>query len=376
MKRFFDLLLCPGNIPALDGLRAFAIILVVFRHGFLAASEAGEAALYGQPLAALALNGWLGVDLFFVLSGFLISHHLIGAREKGSYRYKNYMAKRVLRTFPLYYAILLIAFSGIVPYSEPEESISLFALRKYLLFLQDYFGSAVLVPLWSLAVEEKFYLIAPLLVFLILKAPVKFAPAIAVFMALVSSYVRFRELGSLGDADYGEFFWQVRAPFHQCLDGIFLGMSVAFLIRCGRGKHESSLALKPKQAFYLSLIAVALVLTAVPFVEARLWTVATIATLTVSLLFAVMVWAVVSDESLSKGVLGGVLLRVIGKLSYALYLTHYLFSRVSLEFSGLFSEGQGLPAFWFSYIGLSVMSAILLHVLVERPFLMLKAKIT
>ena len=94
-----------GFIPALDGLRGIAILLVMLHHFTYYRPTEGIDGLIGDVL----FFGWTGVDLFFVLSGFLISGILLDAR--GSERYfTTFYARRILRIFPLYYLVLFIAF--------------------------------------------------------------------------------------------------------------------------------------------------------------------------------------------------------------------------------------------------------------------------
>src|SRR6187401_1524909 len=94
-----------GFIPALDGLRGVAIILVMLHHLTLYRPTAGIGGLIGDVL----FFGWSGVDLFFVLSGFLITGILIDARGAERY-FTTFYARRTLRIFPLYYLVLFLAF--------------------------------------------------------------------------------------------------------------------------------------------------------------------------------------------------------------------------------------------------------------------------
>jgi hypothetical protein len=156
-----------GAIPELDGLRGIAILLVLLRHGARPYWE-GTGSLYpigawdaGIPL----VNGWMGVDLFFVLSGFLISHHIMrrSAGPVARVEWREYCSRRLLRIAPAYYAVLLLV--ALVPlpfYPIDREGIGL-RLAYHLLFLQDYLPSDFVVAFWSLGVEVKFYLAAPLL---------------------------------------------------------------------------------------------------------------------------------------------------------------------------------------------------------------------
>jgi peptidoglycan/LPS O-acetylase OafA/YrhL len=168
-----------GHILALDGLRCFAVMQVMLNH-FVVDTRPSDA----MPiLVASNLLGFLGngVHLFFVLSGFLITGILLKAKGSGSY-FSTFYARRTLRIFPLYYAVLLFVFGGLLIYRLAGNALSADAERAfntqgYLWFYltnfslglfgasQD-FGLLRFGHFWTLAVEEQFYLLWPLLVFM------------------------------------------------------------------------------------------------------------------------------------------------------------------------------------------------------------------
>ena len=106
------------QIKALDGLRALAIILVLLRHGYTAfsANHSPSAEIFGWDLTTVMANGWIGVDLFFVLSGLLITQHIarVFERDDEPWHWRPYLAKRMLRIVPSYYAVLLLVFVNYV----------------------------------------------------------------------------------------------------------------------------------------------------------------------------------------------------------------------------------------------------------------------
>jgi peptidoglycan/LPS O-acetylase OafA/YrhL len=116
-------------------------------------------------------NGWMGVNLFFVLSGFLICHHIL-RRWGDGFRWadvRSYLLKRVLRIAPAYYAFLFIVASGCLPFHSVDPDRLGARVVYHLFFLHDYFGSDIVVAFWSLGVEEEFYLLAPFLLIPLLK---------------------------------------------------------------------------------------------------------------------------------------------------------------------------------------------------------------
>jgi len=175
-----------GHIAALDGLRAVAIILVLARH------SAGDVA-WPQTTAALRLQramlaGWMGVDVFFVLSGFLITGILVDARGDGPRApagyFRAFYARRALRIFPLYYLFLAGAFL-VQRASAPHGTWWYWAYLSNELFARYGFGAVSHV--WSLAVEEQFYLIWPAVIWLV---PPRRLAAVAWGMVVSSAVLR------------------------------------------------------------------------------------------------------------------------------------------------------------------------------------------
>ena len=151
------------EVPELNGLRALAALAVMLCH----AKIVFDHARWATVVARWARSGWLGVDLFFVLSGYLLTRGLYEWRE-GPHYYRRFYARRVARIFPLYYLYLAGVFAVAARVALPPH---LFAPRDGdLTRFAVYLGNAVyaerwpgllLAPLWSLAVEEHFYLVWP-----------------------------------------------------------------------------------------------------------------------------------------------------------------------------------------------------------------------
>ena len=120
------------RLPQLDGLRGVAILLVILHN-----QSPKYPSLHLEPLFA---NGWMGVDLFFVLSGFLITGILVDTKHSEGY-FKNFYARRCLRIWPLYYSLLLFMFI-VVPCVHPSEARTVFDRSSpwwaYPLFLQNF----------------------------------------------------------------------------------------------------------------------------------------------------------------------------------------------------------------------------------------------
>lgn len=164
------------HTPALDGLRAVAILWVIPHNaGFLEAPHYQQIWRHpeGWPLWAadhLAQMGWIGVQLFFVLSGFLITRILLRSRNSEHY-FSNFYARRALRILPLYYLTLTIIFVVLPRFQAVPQELHASQHDQIWLwvFLSNWaqpFGHGVpgLTHFWSLAVEEQFYLVWPFVV--------------------------------------------------------------------------------------------------------------------------------------------------------------------------------------------------------------------
>jgi peptidoglycan/LPS O-acetylase OafA/YrhL len=152
--------------PSLDGLRAISIIMVILFH--LVANDHIPFHLvtdvkWLMPIAFLLVNGNLGVNVFFVISGFLITSLLLKEEIKGKISLKNFYIRRTIRIFPAYYFLILIYFVlsllNLVEISQISW-ISSLTYTKYLFFFNH---DPVTGHFWSLSVEEHFYLLWPLL---------------------------------------------------------------------------------------------------------------------------------------------------------------------------------------------------------------------
>jgi peptidoglycan/LPS O-acetylase OafA/YrhL len=145
-------------MPELEAIRGLAILLVLFVHGFVGTHGNRLSGVSGAFLRFTS-GGWLGVNLFFVLSGFLITGILLDSKSRAFY-YRKFYVRRALRILPAYYALLLLLVLTKAS-TLPFAALSF----VYLANLTPLFGVAVCYgPLWSLAVEEHFYLLWPVLV--------------------------------------------------------------------------------------------------------------------------------------------------------------------------------------------------------------------
>jgi len=165
-----------GHVPVLDGVRGLAILMVLFAHfnGETVLKEFFPVA--GPIYTKFALAGLMGVDLFFMLSGFLITSILLDSKNTEGY-FRNFYARRVLRIFPLYYGALLLVFWILPSFISYDSAARNFLDHQWVLWAYlsnlpfseniDWDGSNTIMMghFWSLAVEEHFYLMWPLIVY-------------------------------------------------------------------------------------------------------------------------------------------------------------------------------------------------------------------
>jgi peptidoglycan/LPS O-acetylase OafA/YrhL len=201
-----------GHMPALDGLRGIAILLVL-AHGFDVIQTRGGP---GHNLDLVLDVGWIGVQLFFVLSGFLITGILLDTRSSPHY-FRTFWVRRALRIFPLYYAVLLVALVC------GERSICLWTYTSNFAAPLGH-AQRVFPHFWSLAVEEQFYFVWPLVVWLVARRGVIALGIVLSGFAIASRiYVRHR---------WGQ---EAAYMFTPCrIDALAIGAGTAALIRTDR----------------------------------------------------------------------------------------------------------------------------------------------
>jgi peptidoglycan/LPS O-acetylase OafA/YrhL len=224
-----------ARIPALDGLRGIAILLVLLRHSIF--GMATHSKLLAKFLAGGSLT-WSGVDLFFVLSGFLIGGILLDARESPRY-FQTFYIRRAYRIFPLYGLVtgfFLLHHLPVHVLPGPFGSVSSLTIpwwsyvtltQNFWMAQQGWYGAVAMAVTWSLAVEEQFYLTIPQMIRLIRPERLVYVLGTVVVGApLLRILLRFF-------LPHGDYACYVLMPCRA--DSLCLGVLAAMLVRSERG---------------------------------------------------------------------------------------------------------------------------------------------
>lgn len=302
-----------GRIDAVDGLRALAVIAVVAFH-------------FGAPLP----GGFLGVDLFFVISGFVITRLLIRRHATGSrLEYGRFLARRVRRLLPALVVVLAATMLWLLTTDQAMQRAGdkqIVAAAGYVSNWYAIFGKqsywdvhSELTPLnhlWSLSVEEQFYLLWPWLVVLLLTlVPRRARPALVLAGAAVSYGLAFW-LG-MGHAERAYLGTDTRAG------ALLLGAALALFLDGPRSRRRST----SRDRRIVTAVGVS-ALVAFTAACAIGWTVDSPALYAGGLLLvgvseAALVWSVLHRGVLAR-VFGSPVLRAVGRASYSIYLWHWL----------------------------------------------------
>lgn len=378
-----------GRIPALDGLRGLAAALVMFLH-FTITSEVSDPLL--DVYYSIAHLGWSGVDLFFVLSGFLITGILVRNAGRPGY-YRNFYMRRVLRIFPLYFAFLLVvlvglrAFGGLGQYNwfwlgEPRWGDQwwywLYLSNVYQTIHGD-FQHLFLNVTWSLAIEEHFYLAWPFLVAALARRHLAWAcGAIVVLCPLL----RVGAL-ALGIDDHAVY---VLTPFR--LDGLALGGLLAIGMRDAAWRARLGRFALPVMLGAGGVIATSTAVARIvfdvppPFLLMHpLFQTAGYTAFTLLYGGLLVTCLVVGPGNLVHGFFTSKAMRFLGKYSYALYLfnmpARFIVELTVLDpntFADLDSRLMAQAAFYPMATTVCIAMAMTSWYVLEQPFLRLKKR--
>jgi peptidoglycan/LPS O-acetylase OafA/YrhL len=365
------------HIPALDGLRGLAILLVMVHH-FVYFGGMRPSLIIDRIFYAISLAGWCGVDLFFVLSGFLITGILLDVKGSPHF-FRNFYMRRLLRIFPLYYGVLLVLFVVLPQFARLGWNFQALVddqgwywsyLVNFPIAFEGWPPFDAIAHFWSLAIEEQYYLFWPIIVFL---SPPRYLRVICLTVIVCSLGLRVEFMrNGYPLAAY------VLTPAR--MDTLAVGALLALMVRCPGGLSQlSHWAWPVVGATGAMLSGIVLWRRGLDSVDP---VVQTIGFTLIAFLFGALL--IVAVTSPSSTILGKVFthrgLMSFGRYSYALYVFHHPLGYISRR-SGF--RVANLPTFLGSQLpgellyiavatGLSLGLALLSWHLYEAQFLKLK----
>jgi peptidoglycan/LPS O-acetylase OafA/YrhL len=333
-----------------------------------------------STFSGVARTGWMGVDLFFVLSGYLIGSQLLRPYLSGDRpSLRGFYLRRAFRVLPAFLAVLLLYL--LIPAFREAPGLS--PAWQFLTFTEnfriDYFHDQAFSHVWSLCVEEHFYLVLPLLVLALMRKP-SFAKtlttviAILLFGILIRGYVYHYQLQPLLSADDDSFtvryVEKIYYPTYTRLDGLLMGVVLA-TIKTFRPVWWRNLM---AQGYLLLAAGLACCGAAIWLFRNRFSFSGTVAGYPLlSLGLALVVASSLSPRCLLSRIRGFAL---PATLAYSLYLTHKEISHLdSLYLNRLLSADSPWTNFAVLFIT-SFLAAGVLYLTVERPFLRLRERIS
>jgi peptidoglycan/LPS O-acetylase OafA/YrhL len=355
--------------PGLDVMRALAILWVMLFH-----FRIGLPHLLYWP----SRYGWMGVDLFFVLSGYLIGSQLLRPYLKGAEpSLAQFYFRRAFRILPAFLAVL-----GLYVFAPAfREAPGLSPLWQFLTFTEnfriDYLHDQAFSHVWSLCVEEHFYLVLPLLVLVLMRKP-RFSKALAVVLSILvfgivaRGWIYLHQLKPLLLAGDNEFYLRytewIYYPTYTRLDGLLVGVVLA-VIKTFRPLWWQQMMGRGWALLFAGISVCALAMWL--FFDRFGLSATLVGFPLMSLGLGLLVAASVSPTcSLSK-VRG---FGLIATLAYSVYLTHKEIAHLNRMYLGSYMQNGGWPAFLIVF-STCFLAAAVLYFAIERPFLRLRERL-
>jgi peptidoglycan/LPS O-acetylase OafA/YrhL len=347
--------------PELDGLRFFAFLLVFVHHHKL---------FSGIPyLSIFYTNGWIGVDLFFALSAFLFTKLLIAEYNKTkSISFKKFYIRRVFRIWPLYF--LFVGISITLYFFSDQTFTNTVRIRILGLFtFSDNIFSAIsgynplpyVAHLWTIAFEEQFYVIIPVMIYFLVRSSLKTKLISLLTAVLLFNIIRI--IFILNKVPHPAIWVLPITHF----ESILLGMVIGF------GGFEFFLKRLKPIIFALIGVVFFIILSFLPHIEKNsFWLIASYSIVGIStsmVLFSVLM------SNFLKAILSNKIFVFLGKRSYGLYVFHLLGNGIA---SYMIAYVPGIPknlmASFIYSLSFTIVASVLSYKFIETHFLNFKKK--
>jgi len=334
--------------PDIDGLRAVAVLPVLFYH-------------FGISLAP---GGFVGVDIFFVISGYLITSLISAEMHEGTYSIRNFYVRRARRIFPALFVMCAVTALFVLLFCLPSDAkrfssslaaATLFGSNIYFYLTADYFAAAAetqpLLHTWSLAVEEQFYIVFPLILLQVRRCFGQRERQIMVVLALLSLGLSIW----LVRTDQAGAFYLLHSRAWELLLGALLALGSFPAVR-------SRLSAGALGILGLALIAGSVLLyrETMPFPG--------LAALAPCVGAGLLIHTGKDASLLSARALSLAPVRFIGLISYSLYLWHWPIDVIARYFAFWYGWDPELKVYKLALLAVSFAAAILSWHFVEKPF--------
>lgn len=355
------------KLAGLDHLRSLAIALVfVFHYRMF---------MHPDWVDSIGTFGWTGVDLFFVLSGYLITSQLFGRIAKGkNISLKEFFTKRFFRIIPAYATVLTIYF--LIP--AFREWGHLPPLWRFITFTQnfglDLSKTRTFSHAWSLCVEEHFYLLLPLILVALLSIKAGRKSAWLIPLLFIAGFIiRYITWNTLADSDnfgIGWYKW-IYYPTYNRLDGLLAGVSIAGLFQFYPTIKDRIV----KYSHIILLVGLAAVTGCYFLCEDQLSFAASVFGFpAIAIAYGLLVMAAISPTCILYK-FSSRITSSIATLSYSIYLTHKGIVHLTQEYGSRLGIDAGSSLMFVFCIITSLLAALIMRYVVEKPFLKLRDRV-
>ncbi|CAI8770411.1 acyltransferase family protein [Chryseobacterium sp. IT-36CA2] len=360
------------RLYGLDHLRAAAILLVLMYHY--------RAFKHPDWIDSIGRFGWTGVDLFFVLSGFLISCQLFREIEiNGKIHLKTFYIKRFFRIIPAYFFTLFLYFT--FPFFREREALS--PLWKFMSFTQNYgldvINRGTFSHAWSLCIEEQFYLILPL--FLLIVMPTKLFRYLAVLMMVVIGFSMIARLMvwnefiievDTASSDFWKLWYmKIYYPTHTRLDGLGIGVLIGYLMQYSSG-FKKMVNNNGNRLFFLGIMLLGISFWVCD--EQASKTASLFGFTLVAVSYGTILMAAVSQSSFLYRT-KSYFTAQLAALSYAVYLSHKGIIHMIQEGFDYFKLENSDNISLIICLFACILGGLFYRFLIEKPFSMIKTKV-